>query len=96
MKDYLVIGSVPSDEFCVQIGDENYRKESVKECERFIKQLKEEFGNPPVKAELKIKSFNHDFGEYFEVVCYYDDTDDESTEYCYLIESDMPEKWKDI
>ena len=44
---------------------------------------------------MKIKSFHHDFGTYYEVVCYYNDNDEEAQNYCYTIEADMPERWED-
>ncbi len=93
MRDYINIGSVPLDEPCVQVGVDKYRYKATKECERFIKDLKKLFGNPPPKAELAIKEFPHDFGTYLDVVCYYDDEDEESTVYCHLVEADTPERW---
>ncbi len=96
MKDFITIGPVPAGEPCVQVGDENYRETSKIECSAFINQLKREFGNPPPKAGLRVKAFNHDLGQYREVVCYYEIEDEESKEYCFRLESEVPEHWDQI
>jgi hypothetical protein len=43
-----------------------------------------------------IKTFNHDFGPYMEVVCYYDTDDEQGTDYAFHCESDAPETWDDV
>ena len=95
MLDYITIGSVPAAEPCAQVGEADYKEKSLKECSRFIRQLEKEFGEPPANTKLQTKAFNHDFGVYHEVVCYFDDTNDEAQEYCYTIEANMPEYWSD-
>lgn len=95
MRDYIHIGPVPAGESCAQVGEVDYTIKSIKECKRFIEQLKRQFGEPPTKAQLETKTFQHDFGEYKEVVCYFDDEDKDSVEYCFMIEGNSPEEWED-
>lgn len=93
MRDYLTIGPTPSDEDCAQVGTEDYMERSQKETTAFIHQLLREFGEPPANARLTSKCFPHDFGAYTEVVCYYDDCDEESINYAFNIENNTPAKW---
>lgn len=95
MKDYINIGPVPAAEPCVPIGDPNYMKESRKECNRFKQQLIRQFGNPPTGASLGTKEFHHDFGIYHEIVCYFEVNNVEAENYCYEMESNIPEFWED-
>jgi len=53
-------------------------------------------GEPPIGACLTIKTFNHDFGSYKEIVVYFDDTIEESWKYAFNIEANAPEKWDAI
>jgi hypothetical protein len=95
MRDYVSIGSVPLAESCSQVGDPNYKIQSKIECKRFIEQLKRQFGEPPIGAHLEIKEFIHEFGNYHEVVCYYNDEYEVAENYCFEIESNTPEYWED-
>ena len=95
MRDYISLGSSPIEETCVQIGEPDYTRRSIQECNRFKDQLEKEFGTPPEKAYLSVKAFPHDFGTYHEVVCYYDDSDEESVQYCYNVEMNLPLDWKE-
>ena len=36
MKDYIVIGPVPCNEDCAQVGQDGYQEQAVEECTRFI------------------------------------------------------------
>ena len=56
-------------------------------------QLERAFPNPPAGCHLAIKSCDHEFGTYKEVICYYDDESDESTKYAYNMENNTPENW---
>jgi hypothetical protein len=89
-----MIGSSPCDEPGAQVGDPGYSIKAQDECERFIALLRKKFGPEPDGARLSVKGFPHDFGEYFEVVCwYYPDTPSE--EYALLLEGNAPAKWSD-
>lgn len=94
MKDYIAIGSSPADEPCVQVGSENYYALCREECHRFIKLIREVLGNEPEGARLAVKRFEHDFGPYLEVVCYYDTDNQGAVEYAYRCESESPLTWK--
>lgn len=95
MRDYLVIGSSPFDEPCVQVGDPNYHVLSRQECGRFIDLIRKKLGPEPVGAQLAIKGFPHDFGTYHEVVCYYHDDNRESFDYALRCENEAPSKWEE-
>ena len=93
MKDYITIGYSPSGEDCAQVGSDNYEIQSRLECSAFIAQLRRQFGTEPILSRLSIKTFPHDFGSYQEVVCYYDDVDEEAKNYAFRLESETPEYW---
>ncbi len=94
MRDYLSIGATPAAESCAQVGSEAYNELSRKECRAYIDQLRREFGPEPVGAELKIKSFPHYLGSYYEVVCYFDDELEDSVTFAYKCEGGATE-WDD-
>jgi hypothetical protein len=93
MRDYISIGSSPASESCVQVGSDNYDAQSRKECIAFKNQLERMFIDFPDGTYLTIKSFPHDFGSYREVVCWYDDEDEDSQSFAYNIENSTPEYW---
>lgn len=96
MRDYLMISSSPAEEDCVQVGEDNYRRNALRECMAFKKALCKKLGEPPKGAELAIKAFPHDFGTYHEVVCYFDDNNKEAFEYALKCESDFPMTWAEV
>ena len=87
MRDYIEIGATPHDEDCAQVGSEGYAKRARHECEMFMKQIAKHYPEPD-NGWLKIKSFGHDFGTYYEVVACFDDEDEESTNWAFDIEGD--------
>ena len=96
MQDFLNIGSTPPDETCAQIGEVDYDRKSRIECNLYIEALREKLGDEPDGARLAIKGFDHDFGRYYEVVCHYNDENEEATEYAYKCESDGPLTWAEV
>lgn len=94
MRDYYTLGSAPCDEPCACVGEENYRERALEECERFIELLRATFGPEPYDARLSIKWSPHDFGEYCEVVCYFDTAIPESVDYARRCEDDAPATWE--
>jgi len=50
-------------------------------------------GKEPAEAHLAVKSFPHEFGTYYEVVCYFEETDKESRDYAFRVDSDGPTSW---
>ena len=97
MKDFISIGPAPCDEDCVQVGDSDYEKKAKEECRRFIELIRKHLGSEPdsTKAKLSIKGFDHDFGRYYEVVCWYDEDNKEAIDYAYKCESNAPSSWDD-
>ena len=92
-RDYVDIGSSPSDEDCAQVGSPDYYTRAKAECARFIELIRKTVGEEPPGAHLAVKSNPHDFGTYYEVVCYYQDTDEEAQKYAFRCENDAPAKW---
>jgi hypothetical protein len=92
--EYISIGSSPSGEDCVQVGDPDYGNKSMQECRRYVKLLQEKFPNPTSSNRFGIKAFPHDFGTYREVVVYYDPKDEKSTDFAFNVDANLPEYWE--
>lgn len=93
MRDYLSIGSTPGEEPCAQVGQPHYRQQALAECHRFIALLRQTFGPEPAGAELRVKACAHDFGTYYEVVCYYHTDIQASVDYAFRCEAETPATW---
>jgi hypothetical protein len=93
-EEYIELGPVPAMEDCAQTGEPDFRKRAMAEGARYIELLKEKFPNPPMGCDFRLKSFNHDFGQYFEVVVTYNTTDKESEEFAFNVERNLPETWE--
>ncbi len=94
MRDYLIIGSSSYDEDCVQVGDPHYYRNMLGECLRFMALRRTLVGPEPEGAELCITAFEHDFGTYHEVVCWYDTMLPASFAYAQRCEDEMPATWE--
>ena len=94
-RDYFCIGPTPLEEDCAHVGTLDYHEKTMKECRRFIALLRRIFGPEPEGAMLQIKAFEHDFGTYLTVVCYYDDADPAAAEYARRCEDQCPPEWDD-
>ena len=92
-RDYIDIGPTPAEEDCAQVGSPDYESRARPECIRFIDLIRRTLGAEPARAALRVKSNPHDFGAYLSVVCYYDDDDQESSEYAYRCEEAAPSRW---
>lgn len=90
-RHYITIGSAPCDEDCAQVGEPNYATQAALECARYIKALREHYGQEPEGAVLKIKGFSHDFGLYYEVVCVYDAENASAVDYAFKAEAGLAE-----
>jgi hypothetical protein len=55
----------------------------------------QKFGPEPEGAWLSVKWFEHDFGPYCEVVCYYNTDIQASVQYAFRCEDDLPATWND-
>lgn len=93
MRDWMDIGPSPVEEDCVQVGTDDYYRLARAECQRFIALIRKHLGAEPDGAQLGIKRNPHDFGEYLEVVCYFDDQNEAAREYALRCESDAPARW---
>ena len=98
MQDYLDIGASPPEEDCVQVNpnDPDYGRKQKIECEAYIQAIRKKLGNEPIGARLKVKGNPHDFGQYFEVICQYEDTEPEAIDYAFACESDGPATWEEV
>jgi hypothetical protein len=96
MKDYLYLGSAPHGEDCVQVSrDSDYLPAMRAECLRYIDALRGHYGPEPDGARITIKKEAHDFGGYLEVVCVFDDNDEEAVDYALALEDGL-EHWPTV
>jgi hypothetical protein len=94
MRDQFELGTtVPHDEPCVQLGENDYSKFSKIEARALINQITRTIGPAPSGSGLRIISCAHDFGTYYDVAAVYDDDDEESEAYMLKAESGIPSKW---
>jgi len=95
MRDYITLGTSPVNENCVCVTDkENYMPAMLEEARRFKSLLESLFPTPEdVIGYFTIKSFPHDFGTYLEVCAVYDDEEENSANWAYGIEDNLPENW---
>jgi hypothetical protein len=77
-----------------QWGQDDYREKAIAECKRFIELLRKTFGDEPARARLAIKWNDHDFGEYAEVVCWFQTEDEQAREYAFQCENECPLTWE--
>lgn len=106
-KFELGLGTAPWGEECVQVPDKRdeaacalYPELGRNECVRWIDTLRKAYKQVhgeeiPVSVRLKIKTFDHDFGYYFDVVASFDEDDDAARTAAYWLENNSPEKWID-
>lgn len=93
MRDKVELAAVPTDEPCEQVGPNcNYERMRM-ECRAFAEQLRRQLGREPEGAQLSVKSNPHEFGPYYEVVCYYDVGNTEAMDYAWGLEANLPAKW---
>ena len=94
MHNSLGIGPSPYEENCAQVGETGYREKALEECARFIRLLRETCGPEPEGASLSVKWFEHDFGGYCEVVCYFTTESHAAVEYAQRCEDHAPATWE--
>lgn len=90
--NYIELGPTPINEECTQVSNSPYYQDMVTECLTFMKQLKRTFNKYP--NNFQIKTFQHDFGKYVEVIFKYNN--DDELNYSMHIENNIPENWDDI
>jgi hypothetical protein len=94
MREYLTLGPAPCDEDCAQVGQPDYHERARHECRRFILLIRQKLGPEPEGAWLSTKSFPHDFGTYYEVVCYFNTEIQASVDYASRCEAETPATWE--
>jgi len=95
MRDYINIGPAPAEEDCAQVGQDNFYERARAEGRAFINLIRRTLGDEPDGALLKLKGFPHDFGTYYEVVCYYEEDNRAAFEYALRCEAEAPYRWDD-
>ncbi len=95
MRGYIELGATPSDEDCAQVGSDDYSEKSRAEARRYIAQLNRMFPVMPAGCYFARKGFPHDFGTYHEIVIYFNEDDEEQSDFAYSIEDKLPHKWDD-
>lgn len=93
MKDIIYLGPTPADEECAQSGDSDFSSENFKECLTFKLQLEKQFSLFKGIVRFKLKTENHDFGAYKEVVVEYDDENQSSSAAAFEIEENAARNW---
>jgi hypothetical protein len=91
---YIELGPVPCDEPCAQVGDDNYRRKSQIETDRYIKVLRALFKDElPEGTGFASKGFHHEFGTYREVCFFFDDNNPKHVEFAHEVERRLPRNW---
>lgn len=91
--NYIEFDTVPLEEECVQLkktGTDYDRM--IAEANAFKGQLKRMFPPPP-GCKIRVAAVPHDFGSYYEVRAYYNQNDEEATNWAYNIEANLPNHW---
>lgn len=94
--EHIAIGAYPAEMTGVQVGEEDYRQRAMAECVRFAAAIRDKLGSEPPGARLRVKAQPHELGEYLEVVCYFEEGNDEALAYAFACEAHSPTTWNDI
>jgi hypothetical protein len=95
--DFLYIAGNPADEPCVSVTPDALYGDAMKmECKLFMEAIRRKLGPEPAGCQLRMKRESHDFGDYYEVICRYDDQNDEAIAYAYKAESESPATWAEV
>lgn len=90
MREHITLGPCPYEEIPARLGEPNYRANVFRQCRSYIQAIRNLLGNEPEGAELGLKSFEHELGEYLEVVCYYDPKNELALHYALRCEAEGP------
>lgn len=95
-REHLELSCTPIEEPCIQVRRDYYYTDAMKrECNIFKRQLERIFPSPPGCC-FKINSYPHDFGTYCEVVAVFDGSDDDSCNWAYNAETNLPLLWDEV
>ena len=89
MADYLELGPTPFEEDCVQVSKDDYVEDMKKEVRTYVHQLQRMFP----QADIRMRKFSHDFGGYYEAIVVYDEFDEKSCEFAYMMDDQIPARW---
>jgi hypothetical protein len=95
VRDFVELGQVPWKETPTPMSDPEYRRNAQRECEAFVWAIRNYLGYEPTGACLTCKSFKHDFGSEYQVVCYFDKKNPDAVEYAQQCERQVPATWED-
>ena len=97
MRDYIELGSSPSGEDCAQLGTPGYYERMTVEIGELRRMMEQVHPVPLgyVSARYGRKSFEHDFGMYYELCAYFDDRDPVSIDWAFEAERCVPDRWDD-
>ena len=88
MKDYLTIGTVPTDEDCTHNEPTGqYAAAQRREARLFADQVRRYYPEPDA-GYMTVKSFPHDFGNYYEACAVFDDENEAACNWAYTVEAD--------
>jgi hypothetical protein len=94
MMESLNIGCTPVDEPCAQVGQEDYAAQARMGCKALMGQLLRAFPCPEdAQAWMYVKANPHDFGTYYELEVKFDPECAVSSDWAYLLEASLPERW---
>lgn len=95
-RDFMIIGGVPYDESCSQLGvHEDFERLNRIECQAYMAALRVKYGKEPEGARLAMKANRHDFGTYREVICWYEVDVPEAVAYAMKMEAGLA-RWRDV
>lgn len=95
-EDWMCLGQVPWEEECQQVGTPTYSAAlALAECKRYIEAIRQTVGKEPYGARLEVTINPHDFGDYYDVVCYYHGDNREAEEYAIACEGCVS-RWPEV
>lgn len=95
MMDLFYIGPAPASELCAQTGvTEGAERLNKIECEQYIEALRKVYGPEPENSYYYVKGQHHDFGRYYEVCIYFEETDQTAQDYAFKVEYGL-NSWSD-
>ena len=97
MREWMTLGTVPYEEDCVQVNSKtDYLPAMQAEVRRFVQFLENRFLNIPEEAYFGVKrESGHDAGTYLEAAIYWNDDNEESAQFAYFVEANIPARWDD-
>lgn len=98
-RETIELGSVPCDEDCAQVGQSDYAAKAMIECRAYKNQLlravAQKFGSVPQGLILSVRTQQHDFGNYYEIICRFDTNVPAQVDAAGWLEDDGPVTWDD-